>query len=243
MRTLVLSDIHANLQALDAVLLAAGDVDRVWCLGDLMGYGPDPNGVICRLRQQPALTCLAGNHDIAALALLSLEHFNSDARKTIEWQRSNLTDETLDFLKTLTTSIKFSPSILMAHGSPLNPDWGYILSADAAQTVLATVKERLIFVGHSHVQGVFSQGEKFCATEFTPSMPNKVFELTGRHILNPGSVGQPRDRDPRASFAIYDDVENTWQSMRADYDHASVSDQILQIGLPMRNAARLANGS
>lgn len=242
MRTLVLSDIHANLEALKAVLKAAGQVERVWCLGDILGYGPEPNGVIETLREQPNLTCLAGNHDLAAIGLLSVVHFNTDAKKAIEWQLSNLSPQSIEYLRTLKPSLEQENGIHLSHGSPLEPIWGYVLFKQTAEEIFQKVPYRIMMLGHSHFQSIFSQYEDVCSEIFVTPIGEPVI-LTGRHILNPGSVGQPRDRDPRAAFAIFDDDAGTWVAQRAEYDITSVSRQISLAGLPERSALRLSTGS
>lgn len=243
MKTLVCSDIHANLKALDAVLLAAGEVDRVWCLGDIIGYGPDPNGVIERLAGLSNLTCLAGNHDLAALSVINLENFNNESRSAIEWQRSILSPESISFLTTLKSKSDQFTNISLAHGSPLDPIWGYVHSENAADMILHTVMAELVMVGHTHMQSFFRQPRAKDRVDYRMTTAGEVIDLDGRFILNPGSVGQPRDHDTRAAFAIYDDGDATFTMRRAAYDIKAVADQIFEFGLPAKNAERLFVGN
>jgi predicted phosphodiesterase len=241
-RVLVFSDIHANITALEAVLADAGNVDEVWCQGDIAGYGPDPNECIERIRALPELTCMMGNHDYAAIGDMALEAFNSDARKALLWQRDRLTVASKVFLRTFLQVPKVCGSITMAHGSPRDTIWEYIMNTLVARINLDFFGTPWCFVGHSHFQAVFQYHAE--TNEMSIEIPGSTehYELKERAILNPGSVGQPRDRDPRAAYAIFNPVLKVWEPRRVEYDIKSVQKRILDAGLPPRHAERLAGG-
>jgi predicted phosphodiesterase len=241
-KILVLSDIHANLTALEAVLADAGKVDETWCLGDIAGYGPDPNECIERLRQVPKLTGMMGNHDFAAVGDQTLETFNSDARKALLWQRKKLNEGSMAFLRLLPDVPVVRGEITLAHGSPRDSVWEYIMNTLVARINLGAFQTRWCFVGHSHFQAIFQyHTEKDDMTIEVPQ-PGKSYEMTDRAILNPGSVGQPRDRDPRAAYAFFFPETHIWEPRRVEYDIPAVQKRILDAGLPPRHAERLAGG-
>lgn len=241
MKILVLSDIHANLTALEAVLQDAGEVDETWCLGDLVGYGPDPNECVERVQALPNLTCLKGNHDAAVGPFGNIADFNDDARDAILITRRMLTPVNNVYLQSLPETIT-KENITLAHGSPRRPIWEYIMESFTAQANFAFIRTNYALVGHTHVPMIFTQ-EK--ATKkirsFLPG-ENTVVELKDRAILNPGSVGQPRDNDPRASYAMFDPTVLSWENRRVPYDFHSVQKRILEKGLPERQALRLGEG-
>jgi predicted phosphodiesterase len=241
-KVLILSDIHANLTALEAVLADAGKVDQVWCLGDIAGYGPDPNECIERLRLLPRLTCMMGNHDYAAIGDEPLETFNSDARKALLWQRSMLSEASMDFLRKLSSVPLVRGEITLAHGSPRDSVWEYIMNTLVARINLGAFQTPWCFVGHSHFQAVFQYHTE--KDEMSIEVPplGTAYKLAERAILNPGSVGQPRDRDPRAAYALYHPRTHTWEPRRVGYDIKSVQKRINAAGLPARHAERLAEG-
>ena len=241
MRVLVMSDIHANLTALQAVLTAAGEYDAVWCLGDLVGYGPDPNECIEVMASLPNLTCLLGNHDAAALGQIDLETFNKEARISAAWMQSTLTARSFQFLTNLREKIVMG-QITLAHGSPRNPVWEYLLDKFTAALNFRHFDTQLCFTGHTHIPSVFIENESRREIEWRRIPPNFPLTLRSRAILNPGSVGQPRDRDPRASFALFDTQTNTWEIHRVTYDVISVQSRIQHAGLPGRHAIRLSAG-
>ena len=241
MRVLVISDIHANLTALEAVLDAALPYDTVWCLGDLVGYGPDPNECIELIHSLPNLLCLIGNHDQAALDMIPLSRFNRDAGDVAAWTQEALTEENKDYLRSLASKISLD-QFTLAHGSPNQPVWEYILDTHSADRSFASFNTDYCLVGHSHLPLIFYRPPEnnFTAKKYIDW--NQAMVLLPRMILNPGSAGQPRDRDPRASFAILDLEENTWEMKRVDYDINQVQQRILDAGLPERQALRLAAG-
>ncbi|NOY98274.1 MAG: metallophosphoesterase family protein [Chloroflexi bacterium] len=242
MRILVLSDIHANYTALEAVLADAGAVDEVWCLGDLVGYGPDPNACVELLCETPNLTCMLGNHDVAVIGRMPLESFNGDARRSLVWQERVLSADNMDFLRSLPEDVVERGDVSLVHGSPRDPVWEYILNTLSARLNFDVFETQLCFVGHSHIQSMFQlNGEKNHVSLDIP-YPGQPVELKSRAILNPGSVGQPRDRDPRAAYAIFDPEAKTWEPRRVEYDVAAVQARIREARLPEKHAVRLAEG-
>jgi diadenosine tetraphosphatase ApaH/serine/threonine PP2A family protein phosphatase len=242
MRVLVVSDIHANLNAIEAVLAEAGPVDEVWCLGDLVGYGPDPNGVVELMRSLPDTTCLLGNHDVAVLGRMPFETFNGDARRSLMWTEQALTEDNRDFLRSLPQSSRVRGQATLVHGSPRDPLWEYVLNSLSARLNFDHFDTPFCFVGHSHIQCLFRLDEATDRITLEILKEDRPVRLSPRMILNPGSVGQPRDRDPRAAFGIYDTAASTWTPHRARYDVAAVQERIRKAGLPEKHALRLAEG-
>ena len=239
MRVLIISDIHANADALNTVLQAAGSVDAVWCLGDVVGYGPDPNECITILRALPNLVCLLGNHDAAAIGQLALQGFNGDARTSIEWLRDCLTADSLAFMRSLQPRREAS-GVTLAHASPRQPILEYLLDSYSAAENFDFFATDFCFVGHTHVPALFFSENNQVSMQ-VPS-PNTKVTLRRRCIANPGSVGQPRDRDPRAAFAIFEDKDQTWDYVRVPYDIAAVQERMRSAKLPERHISRLAGG-
>ncbi len=241
MRILVISDIHANLTALEAVIQDAGSFDAVWCLGDIVGYGPDPNQCIERVRSLPNLTCLIGNHDAAALGQIDLDSFNHEARLSARWSRTVITEDNLQFLKGLHDKVVID-QVTLTHGSPRNPVWEYLLNSYSAEINFSYFDTQLCFVGHTHLPIVYYAPNGKAHIEWDIMQASKAIELHQRAILNPGSVGQPRDHDPRAAYAIFFSDQNVWEPRRVQYDIASVQERIYQAGLPHRHGLRLIDG-
>jgi len=241
-RILVISDIHANLTALEAVLADAGEVDETWCLGDLVGYGPDPNECIHRIHSLPKLTCLMGNHDTAAIGNLALVSFNHDARQSLAWHKETVTKKNLTFLTGLPSDVVVCGEVSLAHGSPRDPIWEYVMNALTARINLGFFSTPWCFIGHSHMQVVFQQCARRDSVDIVVLPPGEGYELTERAILNPGSVGQPRDRNPRAAYALFYPEKKIWEPRRVEYDIQAVKTRILEAGLPPRHAERLAGG-
>jgi len=241
MRVLVITDIHANYTALDAVLAEAGKLDATWCLGDLVGYGPDPNECIERVKQLPNLKCIIGNHDKAALYQLDSDAFNPEARAAIYWTQKMLTDSSKSFLENLPEKIEME-DVTLAHGSPRHPVWEYLLDTRTATINFDFFDSPLCFVGHTHLPVIYTMDNKHANALLNIPEPNFTITLPKRGILNPGSVGQPRDRDPRAAFAIYDSDGATWTYRRIHYDIPSVQERMIAAGLPDRHIQRLAAG-
>ncbi|HSH01249.1 MAG TPA: metallophosphoesterase family protein [Anaerolineae bacterium] len=243
MRVLVISDIHANLTAFETVLAdAEGEWEMIWCLGDVIGYGPDPNECVALLREQNHMS-LSGNHDWAVLDKLDTRVFNDDAKRAIAWAQSVLTDETRAYLDSLPARVDDQhPAFTLAHGSPREPVWEYILDSLTALANFDLIETPLCLVGHSHVAGLF---ERMGATRVVPRSPiyRRPITLVDKEmILNPGSVGQPRDSDPRAAYALLDTDEMTWEFRRVAYAIEETQARMTAHGLPERLVQRLNYG-
>jgi predicted phosphodiesterase len=243
MRCAIIADIHANLTAFNTVLddiEQRGGVEEVWCLGDVVGYGPDPQECIARLRQTNHI-CVAGNHDLAAIGKIDTSVFNPDAAAACHWTGKQLDSEDVEYLSNLPLVIE-KDDFTLVHGSPREPVWEYILSTVAAMENFAYFKSPYCLVGHSHYPAVFSyDGAGDCSgRRFLPDSYLVLGE--SRMIINPGGVGQPRDGDPRASYAIYDSQSRQIHLYRISYDIRAVQDRMLERGLPMNLVTRLSYG-
>ncbi len=216
MRVLVVSDIHSNFPALQAVIATAGPVDETWCLGDLVGYGPDPNQVVETMRARPNATCILGNHDAAILRQMEFQAFNNEARRSLAWTESVLSADNLAYLSSLPSQAQVHGWVTLVHGSPRDPTWEYVLNTLSARLNFAHFQTPFCFVGHSHIQSMFTLDPATDHVAMVITRVGEKLQLVPRTIANPGSVGQPRDRDPRAAFAIYDTGQNTWEAGRAD---------------------------
>ncbi len=240
MHYLVISDIHANLVALETVLADAPAFDKIWCLGDLVGYGPNPNECIERIQDFDHV-CLAGNHDWAALGKLDLRSFNTDARTANQWTQLELSPSAREYLDKLPTCTE-QDNFYMAHASPKEPVWEYVLDTNVAYTNFAHFSTPVCLVGHTHVPIIFALNEQRqrCNT-IIPPLPGPV-PLDHRMIINPGSVGQPRDGDPRTSYAILDTESMTWEFRRVAYPVEITQERMRARGLPRRLIERLEMG-
>ena len=239
MRIAVLSDIHSNLPALDAVLAALGDVDAIWHLGDVVGYGPDPDGVVDRLREVQAKG-VKGNHDAAAVGGSEIDWFNPDARRAMEWTRNAIAARTRAWLEALPTTTHLEDATLV-HGSPREPIWEYVTSVPVARANLAVLETRLGFHGHTHLPIAFVEEDG--RLEVVSPGHASVLELRGRAaLINPGSVGQPRDGDPRSSCLVLDTDADTVTWQRTAYDVEATQAAMRASGLPEPLALRLGLG-
>lgn len=245
MRILFLSDIHGNYVALKAVLKAASDLgyDKIFCLGDLVGYGPKPEECVSEIRSLPHLTCIMGNHDAAVSGFISIESFNQDAQDSVHWVVNHLSEESLIYLDHL-PDLLVENGCTITHGSPRNPIWEYILDSYTARMNFEFFETQFCFVGHSHQPIVFRYGleDGILPSWYIPINGEEFDYGNERVIMNPGSVGQPRDRDPRASFGIFDVDKTIWTVHRVDYNIEKVQKEIMESGLPERNALRLVDG-
>lgn len=242
MRSLILSDIHGNLTALQAVLDAAGSFDQVWCLGDIVGYGPNPNECVALVRSLTPLKCVKGNHDAAILGEIDLRAFNYEARASLMWLRDKIEPDHLRWLGTLGERLEFD-EVTLVHGSPRNPVWEYLMDPVSAGENMGAFSTQLCFVGHTHIPGVFQMVDELNhTTRYIPLVDGSEFSPENKAIINPGSVGQPRDNDPRSAFAIFDDEAYRLECHRVPYDIDQVQRRILAAGLPRRHASRLRNG-
>jgi len=248
MRTLILGDIHSNLIALQAVMADAeerGGFNQIWCLGDTVGYGPDPRPCLELLRHYPLLA-VAGNHDQAATGQLGVEEFNGPAAEAALWTAQQLTEEERDFLSGLPLTTTFEDFTLV-HGSLREPLWEYLLTEESAVATFKLLSTRYCLVSHSHIS--FICQEIRGNPTFIDFTEDQKFSLTGepsneeRWIINPGSVGQPRDQDPRPSYAIYDSGQGGVISRhRVSYDIGETQERMRQAGLPQRLIERLNYG-
>jgi len=241
MRVAVVSDIHGNLHALEAVLAALEpeEPDELWCLGDLVGYGARPNEC-CALIEARADFCLVGNHDLAVRGTIDLEEFSGDAGAAARWTRDVLSADSLAFLNSLDSS-GTRADVALFHASARDPVWEYVLSDRVAVATLELTEEPVVLVGHSHA----ALHVQLAADGFTGALSpggTKVDLSLGRTLLNPGSVGQPRDGDPRAAYLLLDLDARTASFRRVDYDVARTQAEIRAAGLPEVLAARLVVG-
>ena len=241
MRYLIISDIHANLTAFQTVLEdAQGRWDVIWCLGDLIGYGPDPNECVAFLREFEHIS-LSGNHDWAVLNRLDLGTFNDEARQAIEWTQSVLSEESKSYLEELPPSM-VQGDYLLAHGSPRHPVWEYLVDEATALANFAIMETQYCLVGHSHTPLIFVEINEKSVDLYAP-MYDQPLRLEGtRLIINPGSVGQPRDYDPRAAYSILDTDKMTWEHRRVVYDVRATQDRMASHNLPARLINRLQFG-
>ncbi len=239
MRIAVLSDIHANLPALDAVLKAVGSIDAVWHLGDVVGYGPAPDAVVARLKEIGAVG-VRGNHDAAACGGHEIDWFNPEARAAMEWTRRAIAPLTRDWLAALPERL-VEGEFSLVHGSPRDPTWEYITSVPLARANLGVLTTPYGLHGHTHVPIAYREDDG----RVEPITPGDGYVLgldARRMLINPGSVGQPRDGDPKASWLVVDtDKERcTWH--RVAYDIAAVQTAMAHAALPARLVERLSYG-
>jgi diadenosine tetraphosphatase ApaH/serine/threonine PP2A family protein phosphatase len=233
--------VHANLHALDSVLAAidADPPDELWCLGDLVGYGARPNEC-CELIEARASICLAGNHDLAVRGTIDLSEFSGDAAVAASWTQTVLSAPARAYLDTLEPQGERS-GVALYHGSARDPVWEYVLSDEAAVATLVLTDGPLALVGHSHVALQVSLRERSLDGGLAPA--GTELDLGDRQwLLNPGSVGQPRDGDPRAAFLLLDLDARRAEFRRVDYDIARTQAEIRDAGLPEPLAERLATG-
>lgn len=236
---------HGNLEALDAVLAdaAARGATGVLCLGDLVGYGADPVACVDRLGER-ALASVAGNHEWGVLGLMDLEWFNPVARAAALWTGRQLDPDQARYLGSLPLTATVDDATLV-HASPRTPDeWDYLLSAEDGFAAFRAFDTRLCFVGHSHLPAVWSLGS--AGPDFRAGRPPGEAPVAlddgRRYLINVGSVGQPRDRDPRAAYALWDREARQVSIRRVGYDHQRAAEKILRAGLPAPLAHRLAHG-
>jgi predicted phosphodiesterase len=243
MRVLILSDIHSNYAALEAVLQAAGSYDQLWNLGDTIGYGPRPNECVAEIHERAAIT-IAGNHDLACLNKVDLNDFNPEARTANLWNGKQLKPEHYAFLEALPPIHSVDEHYMLAHGSPREPVWEYLLTRAQANENFQRFTQKICFIGHSHVPLVFRlRPNGICDG---PSSPEAGLTMSiqpdMRYIVNPGSVGQPRNQDPRAAYAILDTEAQSIQFGRTSYDIARTQREMREAHLPEPLALRLQYG-
>jgi predicted phosphodiesterase len=240
MRYAVISDIHSNFEALRAVIdaLAKENIDKYLCLGDVVGYGADPIACMNLLKTLKPEILIAGNHDWGVLGQTDIEYFNDAAKAAIEWTKGLIKKDEAEYLrsfKLIYEGVKF----VLVHGSINSPDeFNYILNDYDAYRTVKLMKVPLCFVGHSHVAGIFYSDER---VRYLTAMDVKI-SPEKKYIVNVGSVGQPRDGDPRASYAIYDETEGSIEIKRVEYDIKTCQKKIIAAGLPNILAIRLSQG-
>ncbi|MBA2700557.1 MAG: metallophosphoesterase family protein [Chloroflexi bacterium] len=239
MRIAVLSDIHSNLVALDAILAHAGPLDAIWHLGDVVGYGPDPDGVVARLAESGAVG-VRGNHDAAAIGGPEIEWFNPEARAAIEWTRDHISPTTRDWLAAHPER-RVMGDVTLVHGSPRDPLREYVTSKAVAAANFRVLETGHALHGHTHVPLAFLEAGDGIAIALPTVGTEQSFEGQ-RSLINPGSVGQPRDGDPAASYLILDPDTMTASWQRVPYDIAAVQAAMLALELPRRLADRLSVG-
>lgn len=225
MKIAYISDIHSNLEALETALreITRLEVDRIYCLGDIVGYGADPNACVELIRESTQ-GAIAGNHDFAAVGLTSTKHFNSFAQQAIQWTDKQLSEDNRQYIKNLPLTLS-NDSVFCVHSTPITPEkWGYIFSREDANRHLEAFDEPICFIGHSHIPAIFESKDK------------------ARCIVNIGSVGQPRDRDPRLSFVIFDTDTVEFERVRLEYDVEKAAAKIRKVELPEFLAERLFLG-
>jgi predicted phosphodiesterase len=259
MRILIVSDIHANVTALETVLadaeqlefLGQSGFEQVWCLGDIVGYGPDPTECVARLQAFGGdLLAVAGNHDWAALGKLAVDDFNPEARQAVLWTREHLSLDALAYLQTLADKPRIRGDFTVTHASPRHPIWEYVASPFVARDNLEFFDTQFCLVGHTHEPRVFAcahqVGGAIRATRCSARAPifDKPVGLSNgqRLIINPGSVGQPRDNDPRAAYALLDTETKLIRFRRVAYPYELTQARMRSAHLPGRLIARLAYG-
>ncbi len=244
-RTIVIGDVHSNLPALQAVIADAGEADAWLCIGDTVGYGPYPNESVRLVSGLEALA-VAGNHDLGCTGVIPTWSFNPEARQACEWTGQALDRESRDYLLSIERRER-GADFLLVHGSPMDPVWEYVLSSAAARANFGAFDQRLCFHGHTHVPAVFVLKEERAgagAVELITPEDGRVIELqTGvRYMVNVGSVGQPRDGDPRACYVEYDEAGGVLTYRRVSYSVRDVQERMEEEGLPEFLARRLAIG-
>jgi predicted phosphodiesterase len=245
LRYLILTDIHANWEALEAVTReTAGDYDQILCCGDLVGYGADPNRVVEWVREH-CNAVVRGNHDKACTGIEDLEWFNPVAREAALWTMKTLTAENADYTRALTKGPLDIDGFQLVHGSASDED-EYVLAPGEAEMAFAYMEKRLEFFGHTHVQGgfIWNHSRVEILPRVAPRSPDLPLEIdpTCGYMINPGSVGQPRDGDPRAAYVLYDSDSGVVVYRRTEYDLARAQKKIREAGLPHILADRLAAG-
>jgi len=245
MRTAILADVHSNLEALETVLHHAEEqkaLEKVWCLGDIVGYGPEPNVCLALLRRYEPVT-VPGNHDLAAIGLLSTEDFNPDAAAAAAWTAIQIVPDERAYLEGLPHVIR-QGDFTLVHGSLRWPIWEYLYTPEVALAHFERQETPYSLVGHTHVPLLVKED----AASPDGCLMHHLEEGTAvklgdrRLIINPGSVGQPRDGDPRTSYAVYDDDERTVTVYRLEYDIAGTQEKMAAAGLPAWLIRRLSRG-
>lgn len=243
MRIAVFSDVHSNQEALQAFIAHAScqGINKYVCLGDIVGYGANPNQCIALVQTLPDICFILGNHDNAAVGHLS--NMNGAADSVMTWTRQRLSGNNISFLKRMSVVIK-QDNLFFCHATPYNPlSWSYIAKKNIISKTFARTQAKIIFAGHTHTPSAITRKNFFCVYVKIP-MNNTVMPAATqkRQIFNCGSIGQPRDGDPRASYLIYDIKKQMVEFHRVSYDHGTAAQKIMDAGLPSSLALRLATG-
>lgn len=239
MKIAIISDLHSNLEALTAVRheLDKEAVEQIYCLGDILGYNANPKEVLQMVREMNALS-IAGNHDHAAVGLMSADSFNLVAKEAVLWSGTQLSEEEIEWVKNLPL-VREVGEITFVHATPHHPEeWGYVLTRSHADVAFKSLKTRLCFLGHSHLPCLFEENEGLVFSE----AGTVDLKKESRYIINVGSVGQPRDGNPKASYVLYDSQTNQVHFKRVEYDLPLTQKKVLDVGLPGFLAERLAMG-
>lgn len=243
MRYAIISDIHSNLAAFQAVLEdinKRGGAEEIWCLGDIVGYGPDPGECISLLRQHTH-RCIAGNHDLAAIGKIDTSVFNPVAAAACHWTAGQLSAEDIEYLSALPPTLN-QGDFTLVHASPREPVWEYVVSTRTARASFPHFNTSFCLIGHTHIPGVFDLDRKgICLSHQLPAELH-LKEGERRLIINCGGVGQPRDGDLRASYAILDNIQGILYHYRVEYDIQATQQKMIEAGLPSRLINRLSQG-
>jgi len=239
----VISDVHSNAEAFQTVLSQLTDTDAIFCLGDIIGYGADPLFCIEKIRELE-IPCIKGNHEGAVTGQLDLQYFNEDARLAIIWTKKQLQEKDFVYLRALNRKIEMCRDVLGVHGSPRQPLWEYILDEQVAEEIFTSFDFRIYFIGHSHIPGYFTFNRKNKAVNYNNAINGAEINIkeNNSYIINCGSVGQPRDGNPQASFVIFDTEKSIVRIIRHDYPVLKAQEKINRANLPHFLAERLAMG-
>jgi len=240
----IISDIHSNSEALQEVLNKMYDIEKIICLGDIVGYGADPNFCVNKIRELEHISCVAGNHDFATIEKINIDYFNYEAKQAIIWTKKYLFDENKEYLYNLPEKIALNEEIIAVHGSPSNPLWEYIVDLSSADLIFKKYHHKIILIGHSHLAGYFIYDEDNKKIEYTNLRNGGSIEIkkNKKYIINCGSVGQPRDGNPQSSYGIYDISQQKLIINRISYPINLAQRKIINAGLPKILADRLNYG-
>jgi len=243
MRYAIIGDIHSNLEAFEAVIAdikTRGGFDEIWCLGDVVGYGPEPHACI-EILQQYRHICVAGNHDWAAIGKIDTSDFNHDAAIANRWTARQLTNTDVSYLQKLPVKLT-QGEFTLVHGSPLHPIWEYLLSVEGARDSFMYFDTKFCLVGHSHVPLIFQENKNGTCLMIKVPESLRLGVENHRFIINPGSVGQPRDGDPRASYMLYNSDDQIMYHYRVNYDINITQRKMIKYKLPSPLVSRLNYG-
>jgi len=237
----IIADIHSNLEALEAVLSQLRQVDRIVCLGDIVGYGPDPNECI-EIMQKEKIPSVAGNHDKAAIGEFNTQSFNENAKKAIDWTSGQLTASSRQYLAALPQYLA-TDGLEAVHGSLRDPLDEYVTNIDEAALSIELMKKNVCFAGHTHVP-LYVGKKAGGGYDGRRLSKDDIVNLNNysKSFINPGSVGQPRDNDPRASYGLFDSEKNEFTLLRTEYNIAAVQEKMRIVGLPQFLIGRLVYG-